>query len=96
MNTRDISNHFTQGALGKRNFHVTALKQFELYCQMLERWIEFNAIAEPSVKMIVANQEENKRLIEIRDTLLPKLMSGAIDVSKVDLTQLTNNHLADC
>ena len=57
---------------------------------------EFNAIAEPSVKMIVANQEENKRLIEIRDTLLPKLMSGAIDVSKVDLTQLTNNHLADC
>ena len=53
---------------------------------------EFNAIAEPSVKMIVANQEENKRLIEIRDTLLPKLMSGAIDVSKVDLTQLTNNH----
>ena len=57
---------------------------------------EFNAIAEPSVKMIVANQEENKRLIEIRDTLLPKLMSGAIDVSKVDLTQLTNNHLVDC
>ena len=57
---------------------------------------EFNAIAEPSVKMIVANQEENKRLIEIRDTLLPKLMSGEIDVSKVDLTQLTNNHLADC
>ncbi|RGY44030.1 restriction endonuclease subunit S, partial [Bifidobacterium pseudocatenulatum] len=30
-----------------------------------------------------------------RDTLLPKLMSGEIDVSKVDLTQLTNNHLAD-
>ena len=55
---------------------------------------EFNAIAEPSVKMIVANQEENKRLIEIRDTLLPKLMSGEIDVSKVDLMQLTNNHLA--
>ncbi|EKE49844.1 hypothetical protein B216_09226, partial [Bifidobacterium bifidum LMG 13195] len=42
--------------------------------------------------MIVANQEENKRLIEIRDTLLPKLMSGEIDVSKVDLMQLTNNH----
>lgn len=57
---------------------------------------EFNAIAEPSVKMIVANQEENKRLIEIRDTLLPKLMSGEIDVSKVDLMQLTNNHLAGC
>lgn len=56
---------------------------------------EFNAIAEPSVKMIVANQEGNKRLIEIRDTLLPKLMSGEIDVSKVDLMQLTNNHLAD-
>ena len=35
---------------------------------------------------------ESKCLSSLRDTLLPKLMSGEIDVSKVDLTQL-NSHL---
>lgn len=40
--------------------------------------------------------EESKKLGILRDALLPKLMSGEIDASKVDLTQLTNNHLAAC
>ena len=39
------------------------------------------------------NLEENHKLTSLRDALLPKLMSGEIDVSKVDLTQL-NSHLA--
>lgn len=39
--------------------------------------------------------KENDRLATLRDALLPKLMSGEIDVSKVDLTQL-NSHLAKC
>lgn len=43
-----------------------------------------------------SNAEESKKLEILRDVLLPKLLSGKIDVSKVDLTQLTNNHLADC
>lgn len=29
--------------------------------------------------------EENKRLVELRDTLLPKLMSGELDVSTIDI-----------
>lgn len=44
---------------------------------------KFNAVAQPVVELIVANQEESKRLAELRDTLLPKLMSGEIDVSSV-------------
>ena len=54
----------------------------------------FNTIAKPAVKAIVSNQAENKQLSALRDALLPKLMSGEIDVSKVDLTQL-NSHLAN-
>ena len=54
----------------------------------------FNKIAVPMVELIVANQRENKRLEEIRDRLLPKLMSGEIDGSKIDLMQL-NSHLAE-
>ena len=54
---------------------------------------KFNAVAEPMRKQIVHNALENKRLTALRDALLPKLMSGEIDVSEVDLTQL-NSHLA--
>mgnify|MGYP002646254181 CR=1 FL=1 len=39
-----------------------------------------------------SNVEESKKLANIRDSLLPKLMSGEIDVSKIDLKQL-NSHL---
>ena len=40
-----------------------------------------------------SNVEESKKLANIRDSLLPKLMSGEIDVSKIDLKQL-NSHLS--
>ena len=48
------------------------------------------------IKQRSDNDSETVKLQALRDTLLPKLMSGEIDVSKVDLTQLTNNHLSDC
>ena len=46
---------------------------------------EFNAIALPLIEQIYSNRTENKRLSFLRDTLLPKLMSGEIDVSAVQL-----------
>lgn len=55
----------------------------------------FCAFADPIYQQIQANEIESQRLRSLRDALLPKLMSGEIDVSKVDLTQL-NSHLADC
>lgn len=45
--------------------------------------------------MIGTNHAESRQLARLRDVLLPELMSGEIDVSKVDLTQL-NSHLAAC
>ncbi|MBY8967278.1 restriction endonuclease subunit S, partial [Algiphilus sp. NNCM1] len=51
---------------------------------------------QPYFTAIFRNCLENKQLQSLRDTLLPRLMSGEIDVSKVDLTQLTNNHLSGC
>ena len=44
---------------------------------------KLNAVAQPAVELIVANQKESKRLAKLRDTLLPKLMSGEIGVSSV-------------
>ena len=40
-----------------------------------------------------STQDESAKLAFLRDALLPKLMSGEIDVSKIDLMQL-NSHLA--
>lgn len=58
--------------------------------------VSFNKKLQPFFDLFGKNEEENRRLVSLRDILLHKLMSGEIDVSKVDLTQLTNNHLADC
>lgn len=56
---------------------------------------DFCAFADPIYEQIKANELESKQLEELRDVLLPRLMSGKIDVSKVDLTQL-NSHLGEC
>ena len=45
---------------------------------------QFDEITSPMVNQIVVNCLENKRLAELRDTLLPRLMSGELDVSTID------------
>ena len=46
---------------------------------------EFDGLVQPIFAMILSKTRETKRLAEIRDTLLPKLMSGELDVSDIDL-----------
>ena len=45
------------------------------------------------LETIFVNQIESEGLSQLHDALLPKLMSGEIDVSKVGLPTLPNNHL---
>lgn len=45
----------------------------------------FNTTVEPCYKTIITNINENKFLNQLRDLLLPKLMSGELDVSNLDL-----------
>ena len=45
----------------------------------------FEAVVRPMDDMIRSNYEENCRLQELRDSLLPRLMSGEIDVSDIQL-----------
>ena len=45
----------------------------------------FTATVDPIFGKIWANQNENEKLSSLRDTLLPKLMSGELDVSGIDL-----------
>ena len=46
---------------------------------------KFNAIAFPVLEQLNSNKAENKRLSALRDTLLPKLITGELDVSNLDL-----------
>lgn len=46
---------------------------------------DFTSQVTPLFALIGANKDENDRLTSVRDVLLPKLMSGEIDVSEVEL-----------
>lgn len=83
------------GSTGQTELPRDHVKAIRIVLPSEEELEKFNAIAAPAVELIVANQQESKRLAELRNALLPKLMSGEIDVSKIDLTQL-NNHLLGC
>ena len=45
----------------------------------------FHSIVGPMFEQILNKQLENASLVEIRDALLPRLMSGELDVSSLDL-----------
>ncbi|MEE0940340.1 MAG: restriction endonuclease subunit S [Bifidobacteriaceae bacterium] len=45
----------------------------------------FHTVVGPMFKQILNNQLENDSLAEMRDALLPRLMSGELDVSDIDL-----------
>ena len=47
--------------------------------------VAFEAVVRPMDDMIRTNYEENCRLQELRDALLPHLMSGEVDVSVIDI-----------
>ena len=42
------------------------------------------ALLQPIYDLIISNRIENKKLSSLRDTLLPKLISGELDVSNID------------
>ena len=45
----------------------------------------FNQTVQPMFNVIVSNQQENQKLVSLRDTLLPKLMCGEIEINSVQV-----------
>lgn len=56
---------------------------------------EYDKWATPLYALMLANEEESIRLASLRDALLPKLMSGEVDVSRIELPTQPNNHLPE-
>lgn len=66
--------------IGKKDFDA-----FEIVLPDEATLDSFDSITAPMIEQIVNNRLQNKRLAVLRDTLLPKLMSGELDVSGIDL-----------
>lgn len=73
------------GSTGQTELPRDRVKTMELRMPDHDTLTHFNSAIVPMVSLIITNQQENMRLANIRDTLLPKLMSGEIDVSDIQL-----------
>jgi len=58
--------------------------EFEFPLPNANRMQDFEDITGPMFSQIIENLKENKALVALRDALLPKLMSGELDVSNLD------------
>ena len=67
------------------NLNKGQFSAIEALIPSVESMWEFDKIVGPLFEAIYINQIENLRLAELRDTLLPRLMSGELDVSDIDL-----------
>lgn len=62
-----------------------SLNEMPLLIPSSKKLDEFEVLVAPIDAAIRNNYDENCRLEQLRDTLLPKLMSGELDVSNIDL-----------
>lgn len=83
---RNIFFSYENGTTGIKNLDINGFIETEPITIAPEDLVEkFDAVCQTVFSKIYANGMENEQLALVRDTLLPKLMSGEIDVSAVQL-----------
>ena len=83
---RDIFFSYENGTTGIKNLDINGFIETEPIVIAPEDLVEkFDAVCQTVLQKIYANGMENEQLALVRDTILPKLMSGEIDVSAVQL-----------
>ena len=68
----------------QKGIRMRDLKAFEFILPNDEDKSSLDSLLIPIIADIKSNEKEIKKLTKLRDTLLPKLMSGEIDVSKIN------------
>ena len=61
------------------------LAKAEVLIPNSEDYNKIGAVLRPVLSMVISNRIENKKLSALRDSLLPKLMSGEIDASNIEI-----------
>lgn len=77
--------HITGTGTTQQQLTVPDFQKTEILVPSREIVTLFTATVEPIFEKIWANQNENEKLSSLRDTLLPKLMSGELDVSDIEI-----------
>jgi type I restriction enzyme S subunit len=73
------------GSTGQTELPRDRVKTMTIIVPSDDALTKFNYIIEPMALTMYRNIEENARLAELRDTLLPKLMSGELIVSDIKI-----------
>ncbi|HIT45378.1 MAG TPA: restriction endonuclease subunit S [Candidatus Aphodovivens excrementavium] len=73
-----------------------SLKELPVFLPDNDAIAHLESQLKPIDALIRRNDDEIQALERMRDTLLPKLMSGDISVSQVEIPTQLNNHLSDC
>jgi len=82
-----IGQHLIDGVTGgsaQRKFNKTDFKSIKLMMPPVNILIKFDRIVKPIFSKIEENRDEISRLISLRDTLLPKLMSGELKINDIN------------
>ena len=84
-------NHIKQDLLAydigsvQPSIKVTHIAKHPIYVPNDAEIQQFHQLSDAITSEIYSNSLENERLVQLRDTLLPKLMSGEIDIDKVEV-----------
>ena len=74
-----------KGGSAQPKFNKTDFKNTNIAIPCEVMLHSFHQTVSPMFDMIIANKSESKRLSDLRDSLLPRLISGEIDVSNVQI-----------
>lgn len=67
------------------NLSLATIKSLPIPVLTQDEMVSYMALISPIIRMLKQNEMENERLAALRDTLLPRLMSGEVDVSNIDI-----------
>ena len=67
------------------NLSLTTIKSLPIAVLNNTTMSNYDKLVSPLFALMKNNEEENRRLSKLRDALLPKLMSGELDVSNIEL-----------
>jgi len=87
LNSKEFKNFALGYKTGTTVLHLNknCFKDFNIKLPDLDKIEKFEKIVEINYKKISSNLEENNTLTQLRDTLLPKLMNGEIDLDKIEI-----------
>ena len=97
LNNKELNNYlyctltyYNYSDLGSTSSIATAInskivKSIKIGIPSDEQLNKFNNLTSSMFKTIKNNESENIKLSELRDTLLPKLMNGEIDLDKIEI-----------